>query len=212
VFTGIVKHVGRVVAVRATEAGKRLRIDVGPLAEGLLTGASVAVEGACLTVAGLSGAVAEFDAVPETLGLTTLGSLAAGAKVNLEPALVAGAPIDGHIVQGHVDGIATVARIDTRSGRWELALRAAGELTDQMVPKGSVALAGVSLTLVDVSAGAFSVALVPTTLQRTRLGELKISDPLNLELDIMGKYVRRHLRQMAGGGLTIDKLRDEGFA
>ncbi|MHC4715607.1 MAG: riboflavin synthase [Planctomycetota bacterium] len=213
VFTGIIQHVGSVLGVRSSAAGKVLRIDVGPLAEKLSPGASMAVDGACLTASGLSGTVADFDAVPETLGRSTLGGLGAGSKVNLEPALPAGGALDGHIVQGHVDGIAEVTRIETGAGGHVIHLSAEAALTDQMVPKGSVAVAGVSLTLVDVARGRFSVALVPTTLAKTTLGEARISNPLNVELDIIGKYVRRYLQQGAGGGsLTLEKLREEGFA
>jgi riboflavin synthase len=212
VFTGIIRHVGRVVGLAAMPAGKRLRIEVGPLAEALSPGASVAVDGACLTVSVVAGAAAEFDAVPETLARTTLGDLGSGDAVNLEPALPAGAPLDGHIVQGHVDGVAEVARIGAGSGGHVVYLAAPEPLTAQMVPKGSVALAGVSLTLVEVAAGGFSVALVPATLAATTLGQLKISDRLNVELDIIGKYVRRYLEGTGRGGLTMEKLRQEGFA
>jgi riboflavin synthase len=184
---------------------------VGPLAKALSRGSSVAVDGACLTVAEISGARAEFDTVPETLSRTTLGDLRPGSKVNLEAALPSGAPLDGHIVQGHVDGVAQVVRID-RSGGRALHLAAAAELTDQMVVRGSVALAGVSLTLANLAKGSFSVALVPTTIQRTTLGSLRISDRLNVELDIIGKYVRRHLEALVGGGVTVEKLRRAGFA
>ena len=211
-FTGIIQHVGKVISVDSTAAGKRLRIDVGPLAESLVVGASVAVDGACLTASGIAAAVAAFDAVGETLDRTTLGRLAGGAAVNLEPALPAGAPIDGHIVQGHVDGLAEVVRLERAARACTLHLRAPAELTEQMIPKGSVAIAGVSLTLVDVARGSFSVALIPTTLELTTLGDLKPSNPVNLELDVIGKYVRRYLERLTGGGVTIDKLREEGFA
>ena len=210
-FTGIIQHVGNVVGVAQTAAGKRLRIDVGPLAEALGVGASLAVDGACLTLCRLDGSVAEFDAVAETLRRTTLGALTAGARVNLEPALAAGGRLDGHIVQGHVDGVAEVARIESGAAGRLLHVSADAAMIDSMVPKGSVALAGVSLTLVSVERGRFCVALVPVTLGATTLGQVKISGRLNVELDIIGKYVRRYLKQTAGG-LTIDKLREEGFA
>lgn len=213
VFTGIIQHVGRVVAIRATEAGKRLRIDVGPLARGLSLGASMAVDGACLTASAIDGSVADFDAVPETISRTTLGRLAAGARVNLEPALALGGALDGHLVQGHVDAVAEVARVERGRGGHVIHLSADAAVTGQMVPKGSVALAGVSLTLVTVERSYFSVAIVPATLERTTLADVRISDPLNVELDIMGKYVRRYLQQIAGPGpLTLERLREEGFA
>src|SRR5512133_4059345 len=148
-FTGIIQHVGSVIGLSSSSAGKRLTIDVGPLAPRLSLGASVAIDGACLTVAKLSGTRAEFDAVPETLARTTLGTLAPGSHVNLEPALSAGGLLDGHIVQGHVDGLAELDRVETARGH-VLHFSAEADLTAQMVAKGSVALAGVSLTLVEV--------------------------------------------------------------
>jgi riboflavin synthase len=214
VFTGIVQHVGRVAHVAATAEGKRLRIDVGPLAERLAIGGSVAVDGACLTVSALAGTEADFDAVPETLARTTLHGLTGGSRVNLEPALAAGDALDGHIVQGHVDGLAEVARVEKGAEGRALQLTAEAGLTGQMVVKGSVAVAGVSLTLVDVARGRFSVALVPTTLERTTLAGLGIGDRVNVEVDVLGKYVRRFLQELAAGpaGLTLEKLRSAGFA
>ncbi len=214
VFTGIIQHVGRVVSVTPTAAGKRLRVDVGPLAGRAGVGASIAVDGACLTVSAVSGSAVDFDAVPETLERTTLGLLAAGAAVNLEPALAAGDALDGHIVQGHVDCIAEVERVEKGSSGHVLHLTAGVEFAEQMVPKGSVALAGVSLTLAGVGRGRLSVALVPTTLAKTTLAGLKPADRLNLEVDVLGKYVRKYLQSLAGssGGLSIEKLREAGFA
>jgi riboflavin synthase len=217
VFTGIIQHVGTVIGVAPTPAGKRLRIDLGPLAAGLEDGASVAVNGACLTAsspAGSSQAAVAFDVVPETLSRTTLGRLAVGSRVNLERALRAASALDGHIVQGHVDGLARMTRLERQGGQVLLHLSAPRELTEQMVPKGSVALAGVSLTLVAVAAESFCVALIPTTLERTTLGELRVGEEINVEVDILGKYVRRYLAQMTageGGGLTWEKLRSAGF-
>lgn len=217
-FTGIIQHVGIVIGVAPTAAGKRLAIDLGPLAAGLQDGASVAVNGACLTASASgqngSGSVVAFDVVPETLSRTTLGRLAAGERVNLERALRAGDALDGHMVQGHVDGLAKMHRIERQGGQVLLRLRAGRELVEQMVPKGSVTLAGVSLTLVEVAEESFSVALIPTTLERTMLGELRGGEEVNVEVDILGKYVRRYLQRMtagAGGGLTWEKLRSAGF-
>jgi len=212
VFTGIIQHVGRVVSVARGAAGRRLRVDVGPLAEGMPIGGSVAVDGACLTAANLDGRTADFDAVPETLERTTLGALKAGSLVNLEPALSAGDALDGHIVQGHVDGVCEVVRIDRDAGGHVLSAGADATLIDQMVAKGSITLSGVSLTLASVDRDRFTVALVPTTLARTTLADLSPGDRLNLETDVLGKYVRRYLAQLADSGLTIDKLRDAGFA
>jgi len=218
-FTGIIRHVGVVRAVRSGADGARLAIDLGPLAEGLARGDSVAVSGACLTAVSAGGLEAEFDVVAETLSRTTLGGLRAGAKVNLERALALGGRLDGHLVQGHVDGVATVRQV--RTGReWLVEFEAPDELVGAMVPKGSVAVDGVSLTLADVAGGRFRVALIPTTLAETTLGDLAAGDRVNIETDLIGKYVLRYLHGMAGGragtradaAVTLQKLREAGFA
>jgi riboflavin synthase len=214
-FTGIIRHVGSILAVRATAAGRRLRIDLGPLAEGLGHGDSVAVDGICLTASAIDAPAAEFDVIRESLSVSTLGDLRVGSKVNLELALPADGRLDGHIVQGHVDGLATVAGVDRGGEQWVIRFRAERALVDQMVPKGSIAISGVSLTLVETKDNAFSVAVIPTTLKETTLTDLKAGDSVNIEADILGKYVRRYLQALGGeggGGLTLDKLRKAGFA
>jgi riboflavin synthase len=212
-FTGIIRHVGRVLAAAPSPAGRRLEIDLGPLAAGLAVGDSVAVSGVCLTATAAAGSSASFDVVAETLSRSTLGELRIGDRVNLERSLRAGDALDGHIVQGHVDGVAELAAI-RRGGQCVLEFACDAALADQMVTKGSVALAGVSLTLVDVSASRFSVAVIPTTLELTTLGGLRTGQRVNVETDVIGKYVRKYLRQLgggSGGGLTMGKLRDAGF-
>ena len=212
-FTGIIRHVGTVGDVRPTNAGRRLAIDLGPLAEGLDLGDSVAVNGVCLTAATLAGKVGEFDVIHETLSRTTLGSLARDARVNLEPALRLGQGLDGHLVQGHVDGMARLTHV-RQGAEYELEFTAGRELTDLMVPKGSVAINGVSLTLVRAEADRFSVALIPTTLRDTTLGLLAIGHQANIETDVIGKYVRKYLLGTASqtGSLTMEKLKEHGFA
>ena len=194
-------------------------MDIGSLAEGLSLGDSVAVNGACLTVAELNGRRGEFDVVAETLQRTTLGLLRTGRKVNLEKSMTLDQTVGGHLVQGHVDGVAEVRSIDKSasgsSRQWLLELSAPTEITDLMVAKGSVALDGVSLTLVDVCDDLFSVALIPTTLAETNLGELAVGSKVNVEADVIGKYVRRYLHQMAtkpAATLTLEKLKEAGFA
>ena len=212
-FTGIIRHVGTVQTVAPQTGGKRLAVDLGPLAGGLAEGDSVAVNGACLTAAAVASARAEFDAVAETLNCTTLGDLRPGGKVNLERPLCAGDAIDGHLVQGHVDGVAEVRSI-ARGGQWTIEFTALAELTDLMVPKGSVAIDGVSLTLVAVAGDSFSVALIPTTLAGTTLADLAAGSKVNVETDVIGKYVRKYLGDLGAspGGVTLDKLRNAGFA
>lgn len=212
-FTGIIRHVGTVRQVRGGSGPKRLTIDMGPLGEHLAQGDSVAVSGACLTVGEPPGPDAVFDVVAETLQRTTLGSLRAGARVNLERAMKLSDSLDGHMVQGHVDGVAEVARI-RRGGQHVIEFAAPAELTDQMVSKGSVAVDGVSLTLTSVGAGGFSVVLIPTTLRGTTLGDLAAGAKVNVETDVIGKYVRGYLEQLGGGreqSLTLEKLKKAGF-
>jgi riboflavin synthase len=176
----------------------------------------VAVDGVCLTATGVEGAQAGFDAVRETLGRTTLGGLRPGDAVNLERALRLSDGLDGHLVQGHVDGLAECR--DAPRGEQGLTRFACPEtLCRQMVPKGSVALAGVSLTLVDVTPGAFSVAIIPTTAGETTLGRLRPGDRVNVEVDLIGKYVRKAIAAMldsgpaSPGGLSVEKLRRLGW-
>jgi riboflavin synthase len=244
-FTGIIRHVGKVACIGERPGGRRLAIDVGPLAAGLGAGDSLAVNGVCLTaVRGAAEArvgetparraagtaatqqstggtpatpatrVREFDVVAETLSCTTLGRLRIGMAVNLEPALRLGDSLDGHMVQGHVDGVATLrARLQPTAQDFKLQFNAGSDLLALMVVKGSVAIDGVSLTLVDVEAGRFSVALIPTTLDQTTLGGLEVGRQVNVETDIIGKYVRRFVGQVgASEGLTLEKLKDAGFA
>lgn len=213
-FTGIVRHMGRLQSAAAVSGGKRLVIDVGPLADGLGGGDSVCVNGVCLTVATLSGAEASFDVIAETLAATTLGSLSQGARLNLERALRLDGRLDGHLVQGHVDGTAEL--VDIRQGdRCELTFKMAAGLAGTLVAKGSVAIDGVSLTVAGVSEETFRVALIPTTLAETTLGDLKRGDKINVETDVIGKYVQRFLQQLGsgdrGGGLTLEKLKAAGF-
>jgi len=214
-FTGIIRHVGFVEGVEASRCGRRVAIALGPLAAGLRVGDSLAVNGVCLTAAVLRGDVGHFDVIQETLSRTTLGSLAARSRVNLEPALRLGDGLDGHLVQGHVDGVARLSRV-REGAAVELDFTAGPELTDGMVVKGSIAIDGVSLTLTAVRRDGFSVALIPTTLGDTTLGDLRPGDTVNIETDVIGKYVLKHLQagplRPTSGGLTLDTLRDNGFA
>lgn len=225
-FTGIVQGIGTVVATAATPQRRgdstpahRLEVELGALSAGLEPGASVAVDGACLTVAERRGSVAVFDIVPETWRRTTLSALRRGQEVHLERSLRAGDPLDGHFVQGHVDGIGVVARTDRTSEQWKLWIRAEPEVLRYIVPKGSVALDGTSLTVVDVAGEMFSVVLVPTTLQRTTFGRRLPGDRVNVETDILARLVLARLAPLATrgqpdapSGLTWDRLRDGGFA
>lgn len=190
-FTGIVERTGRVVA-----PGRRLVVDTGW--SDLAHGESVAVAGVCLTVARLSPDGTQFDLVPETLKKTNLGDLRRGDRVNLERVLRHGDRLSGHLVQGHVEGTGRI----TRSGT---TLRIDTELAAHMIPKGSVTVDGVSLTIVDVDDGAFTVALIPTTRRITTLGKIRKGARVNLELDLMTK------RPPKVSGITREFLKKAGF-
>ena len=201
-FTGIVESVGRVRALEPQGEKTRLVIDAAEIAGGLPIGASVAVNGACLTVVAVAGADVCFEAVRETLDRTSLGALRAGSRVNLERAMRADGRLDGHIVQGHVDATGRVRAIERRADDVRFAVDCDAAFAELLVPKGSVAIDGVSLTVVDVLAGGFDVALIPHTLAVTTLGEKRPGDPVNLEADVLGKYVKKYLERVVGAGAS----------
>jgi riboflavin synthase len=212
-FTGIIEGLAEVRRL-ATGQVCRLEIDLGPLAAGLKRGDSINANGACLTVAEPGRGVVGFDVIPETLSRSNLGDLKPGAKVNVERSLQAGARLDGHFVQGHVDGLARLERIDQAGAEYRMWFSADPELMPYIVPKGSVALDGVSLTVADLEGGLFSVALTPTTLRDTTLGLRRPGDTLNLETDILVRAVARLLetgRVQARRGVTWEMLREHGF-
>lgn len=195
-FTGIIEHTGRVVGVEVASDVVRLNIDVGPLGEGVKLGDSIAVNGACLTVAEINGAVLLFDAVRETLEKTALGSLQADDGVHLERAMPASGRFDGHIVQGHIDGIGHVRSLEREGDDLRFYISCAAEFADLLVDKGSVTIDGVSLTVVDVEAKGFHVVLIPHTLERTTLGARGVGTAVNLEADVLGKYVKKYIEKL----------------
>jgi riboflavin synthase len=188
-FTGLVESLGTVRDVSSDGIGMLLRIEEPVIATDLPLGASVAVNGACLTVVAADNQSFSFQAGPETLGLTNLGELRPGMKVNLERSLRLGDRLGGHIVQGHVDGVGRILKRG-RQGEWEIvSFTCAPDLTRQMIRKGSITVDGVSLTLVDVADDCFSVALIPHTMSITTLGFKQPGDTVNLEIDLFAKYV-----------------------
>jgi riboflavin synthase len=195
-FTGLVESPRPVVsASRRADGGLDLDVDLGALADDVALGDSIAVSGVCLTAARLENGVARFEVSPESLARTRLGSLRAGDAVNVERALAASARLGGHFVQGHVDGLGTVARLEVK-GEWaELDVKLPRTLGRYCVEKGSIALDGVSLTIArledDAGATTVTIALVPLTLSKTTLGARRAGDPIHVEVDLVAKYVER---------------------
>ena len=194
-FTGIVETVGRVAALEPYGERVVVRIEAPAISEGLRIGDSVAINGTCLTVTAIDGGRLAFDAVRETLERTSLGDQRPGSRVNLERALRADGRLDGHIVQGHVDGTGRVRALERAGDDVRLAVDCGPEITRFLVDKGSVAIDGVSLTVVGTDDAGFDVALIPYTLAETNLGDRKPGDRVNLEADVLGKYVLRYLER-----------------
>ncbi len=189
-FTGLVADLGTVAEVDATSDGVRLAID-SPLARDLSEGDSVAVNGVCLTAVGLDGDRFGADVMHETLRRSSLGEVRAGARVNLELPLQAHARLGGHIVQGHVDGLGAVREARDEGFARVVTIEADPELLRYVVEKGSIAVDGVSLTVARVDDDSFDVSLIPETLERTTLGTARPGAPVNLEVDILAKYVEK---------------------
>ncbi|TMJ93130.1 MAG: riboflavin synthase [Actinobacteria bacterium] len=188
-FTGIVRELGRVESVEEDAGSVRLRIAAPETAADAQVGDSVAVSGVCLTATRVANGTLAFDAVPETLRRSSLHGLEPGASVNLETPLRAGDPLGGHYVQGHVDGVGTVAAVDAEGAE----IAAPPELLRYCVEKGSIAVEGVSLTIAALTDTGFRVALIPHTREVTTLGALSPGDEVNLEVDVLAKYVERLL-------------------
>ena len=196
-FAGLVEELGKVISISARDPGMRIVIDARQLAADASIGDSIANNGCCLTIVDIEGTQLSFDAGPETLQRTNLGNLRVSDQVNLERSLKVGDRLGGHFVTGHIDGL---AHLDQRIDEQDWAtfwFRMEPRLAVQMASKGSVAVDGVSLTLVNVEAERFSVALIPHTLNVTTLGSLEMGDPVNLETDLLAKYVQQQLNPPA---------------
>jgi riboflavin synthase len=194
-FTGLIEQLGRVERVGARTGGTRLAIRSGLPVASMKDGESVAVDGVCLTVARRKGSVFEADAIPETLARSTLGTLRAGDQVHLERALAVGDRLGGHLVQGHVDAVARVRSLRERSGDVRLEVALPRALAGLVAMKGSIAIQGVSLTIAGVTRAAFTVALIPETLERTLLGRLQAGSAVNVEVDLIARYLEALMRQ-----------------
>lgn len=210
-FTGLIEDVGRVAGVERRGEAALLRVETGlPVGE-IALGDSVAVNGACLTVTAKSGAQLSFDVSPESLSCTTLGRLVAGSTVNLERALRMGDRLGGHIVSGHIDCIGILSHRETRSGNSVLHFALPPENARYLVAKGSISVDGISLTVNAVTREGFSVNIIPHTAKMTTLHALKSGDRVNLETDILAKYVERLLQPANSGGLSMRTLAENGF-
>lgn len=211
-FTGLVRTTGRVAAVHPRPEARRLAITSDLAAADLAMGASVCCSGACLTVVATSGNTFEVDVAFESLRRTTIDAWSIGTTINLEPSLRVGDALGGHFVSGHVDGIATVRSTADRGQARELWIDLPEVLMCFVVPKGSIAFDGVSLTINDVDARGLMVGIVPHTLGATTIGQLVSGAKVNVEVDLLARYVARALGRGAPAGVTWATLQDAGFA
>jgi len=210
-FTGLVEAIGKVLSLSQGHGGSRLTLDATALAGQSCVGDSVAIDGACLTVEQASGPRLAFDLSPETLSRTTLGGLAPGAWVNLERALKLSDRLGGHFVAGHVDGVGRIKAIQPSGEQWTFWFSVPHDLIALMFPKGSIAVDGISLTIVDLTADSFSVAVVPHTFESTTLGRKGAGDAVNIETDMLAKMVFRAIGRLPEGGISEEFLREHGF-
>lgn len=203
-FTGLVQAIGTVAAASDSAAGRSIEIDVGAWPHRAAAGDSICVSGICLTVVSAQGTRWRFDAVPQTLALTRAGTWTAGTRVNLEHAATASTLMGGHLVQGHVDGIGTVASVDRSGGGWRTRVEAEDAMLAPLSPQGSVALDGVSLTVAACGPGWLEVALIPETLERTTLRDASAGARLHVEVDHIAKLVDRAvMRALAARGVSV---------
>ena len=217
-FTGIIEHVGRVeflnTALDGAAQGARLRVHAGPLAASLAVSNSIAVNGCCLTVVEISGETFAADLSSETLRRTPFGEIKPGTRVNLERPLTAGKEFGGHFMQGHVDGIGRVTRWETEGANWWLGVRVPREMARYVAMKGSIAIDGISLTVANLTGDTVEAAIIPFTYASTNLQTLRVGEAVNLETDILAKYVERILEARspaAVSALSVERLVEEGF-
>jgi riboflavin synthase len=227
-FTGLVEHVGTIESLEHSESsspraengarldstGARIRVNAGPLAAGLAKSGSIAVNGCCLTAVDISGETFAADLSGETLRRTSLGEMKPGTRVNLERPLTAMKELGGHFMQGHVDGIGRVARLESEGTNWWFGVRVPAELARYVAMKGSIALDGISLTVAGWHDGIVETAIIPFTYEHTNLSSLKVGDAVNIECDVLAKYVERLMearQESAVSRLSVARLVEEGF-
>ena len=185
--------------LESTSKGTKIRIDAPGCARALTTGGSIAVDGVCLTATAVEDGSFTADIIPETMSRTIWAERRPGARVNLELPLRMGDALDGHLVQGHVDGVGAVRKVSREENQWSVEVSPPEDLLPLIATKGSIAVNGVSLTVASVRAGSFSVALIPTTLEETNLKELEEGSRVNLEVDLMARYAARLLEAQSHG-------------
>ncbi len=213
-FTGIIEELGTIQAVESRPAGVRLRVAAPLVCSDVREGDSISVNGVCLTAVEIRGASFGADVSPESLGRSSLGAIQSGTRVNLERALLPTTRLGGHIVQGHVDAMGEILSLDLLGGdNWWLRLRVPPEIDRYLVFKGSLAIDGISLTLAEVKPGAVAVTVIPHTFQTTNLALRRAGDKVNLEVDVLAKYVEKMLATMELGGrrLSVEELLRQGF-
>jgi riboflavin synthase len=212
-FTGLIEAVCTVTSVRRNEGTMLLSVDLGELADDSKIGDSIAISGVCLTIARLEGGIATFELSGETLARSALNKLKPSSQVNVERAIKAADRFGGHFVQGHIDGTATIKKIDKLGRFADMKFAAEPGLLNAMVVKGSVAVDGISLTIASIDQNSFTVALIPETLNKTTLTKVKIGDEVNIETDIIVKTIKTQLEKILPQkqSLTAEKLRELGF-
>ena len=214
-FTGIIETTGSVVELVTTAGGLTLGLDVSGLSAPLAPGESLSVNGVCLSAVRPTPQRCEFDVIQETVRRTNFADLQVGHRVNLERSMSPSSRFDGHFVQGHVDAVGSVRNVERSSREWLMRLAHDPAISPLVVPKGSIAINGVSMTIAEVDGPQFSVALIPTTLEKTNLGKLDVGDRVNLETDIMIRTIHHQLRTILTHSVPegmLPKLREHGFA
>ena len=212
-FTGLIESVCKVVSAVGTAGGIRLAVDLGRTGETVESGDSIAINGTCLTIASIRGTVAEFDVIAETLSKTTLGNLKIGSPVNVERAMQVTDKFGGHFVQGHIDAVGKVKKIEKKGDSRLFVFQTNSDVLDYIIPKGSMAVDGVSLTITDVEKNGFGVAIIPATYENTIFKNYKVGDSVNIETDIICRIVKKQLDNILPNkqGLSVEKLKEMGF-
>lgn len=191
-FTGIIEGLGSIVMFdkkTSNRSAAKMKIKLDKIAKGLKIGDSVAINGVCLTAVNISKGITEFEMIGETIKKTNLGSLERGDRVNIERSLKVGERLEGHFVLGHVDGVGIISKIEKQINQVQIWIKIPKELSKHIIKKGSITVDGISLTIVDKLKDQFSVSIIPHTMQVTNLGYKKIGDKVNIETDILGKYI-----------------------